>query len=113
MSVWRNAATAALALSVVAAGSAAAQGKNQDKNKAAEDACKIDFSSSDAVRTGYNTITVLQLGASKPDDAKKKLTSVIGDLTKKPPSAKDAMGTDFVLGASYVLLYENLGEPAT
>jgi len=112
MSVWRNAATAALALSVVAAGSAAAQGKNQDKQKAAEDACKIDFSSSDAVRSGYNTITVLQLGASKPDDAKKKLTSVIADLTKKPPSGKDALGTDFVLGASYVLLYENMGEPA-
>lgn len=110
-----NAAAAALVLGLTLAAIPAAQGqdKKNDKDKAAADQCKLDFGSPDALRSGYNTVTILQLGSNKPEDAKRRLKGVVSDLTRSKPSSKDQLPVDFTLGAALVLSYEQLGEPAT
>jgi hypothetical protein len=64
MNVWGRAATWALALGALTATATRAQDKQEGG-----DACSMESVKSGDVRDAYNTVTVLQLGKSKPEDA--------------------------------------------
>lgn len=108
MNVWGRAATWALALGALTATAGRAQDK-QDKQEGG-DACKMESVHSGDVKDAYNTVTVLQLGKSKPDDAKKKLSDAVEDLTKKDDYGDDQLQRDFVLGSALVMWYEQPGQ---
>lgn len=110
MNSWRTAMASALALGFVAAHSAPAQ--NQGKANTADDACKVESASSGDVRSAYNTITILQVAPSKPEDAQKKLRSAVKSLTSKDDYGKDVMARNYALGAALVLWAEQPGVPA-
>jgi len=105
MNVWGRAATWALALGALTATAARAQDKQEGG-----DACNVQSTKSSDVRDAYNSVTVLQLGKSKPEDAKKKLTDAVGSLTKKDDYGKDQMQRDFVLGSALVMWYDQPGQ---
>lgn len=107
MNVWGRAATWALALGALTANAAQAQNKG---DSASGDACKMESVKSDDVKNAYNSVTVLQLGKSKPEDAKKKLTDAVKRLTSKADYGKDQMQRDFVLGSALVMWYEQPGQ---
>lgn len=107
MNVWGRAATWALALGALTATAAQAQDKG---DSAGGDACKMESVKSGEVKDAYNAVTVLQLGKSKPEDAKKKLTGAVKDLTSKADFGKDQMQRNFVLGSVFVMLYEQPGQ---
>lgn len=117
MNAWRKAMFCAMALGLVATGTAQAQrgrGQGQGKQGGAQDnKCNVESASSGQVKNAYNSVTLLQLGGAKPDDAKKKLTSAVKDLTSKPDYGKDQLPRDYALGAALVFWFEQLGEPAT
>ena len=106
MNVWGRAATWALALGALTATAAQAQ----DKNNAGGDACKMESVKSGDVKEAYNAVTVLQLGKSKPEDAKKKLTEAVENLTKKADYGNDQPQRNFVLGSALVMWYEQPGQ---
>jgi tetratricopeptide (TPR) repeat protein len=105
MNVWGRAATWALALGALTATAARAQEKQKTG-----DACSMESVKSSDVKDAYNTVTVLQLGKSKPEDAKKKLADAVGDLTKKDNYGNDQMQRDFVLGSALVMWYDQPGQ---
>ncbi|HEU4585024.1 MAG TPA: FxLYD domain-containing protein [Gemmatimonadaceae bacterium] len=105
MNVWGRAATWALALGALTA----TAGKAQDKQEAGA-ACNMQGVKSGEVKDAYNTVTVMQLGKSKPEDAKKKLGDAVGNLTKKDDFGKDQLQRNFVLGSALVMLYEQPGQ---
>jgi tetratricopeptide (TPR) repeat protein len=105
MNVWGRAATWALALGALTA----TAGQAQDKQEAGA-ACNVQAAKSGDVKDAYNTVTVLQLGKSKPEDAKKKLSDAVGDLTKKSDYGNDQLPRNFVLGSALVMLYEQPGQ---
>jgi len=105
MNVWGRAATWALALGALAATAAQAQDK-----KEGGDACNMESVKSGDVKDAYNTVTVLQLGKSKPEDAKKKLAAAVEDLTKKDDYGNDQMQRNFVLGSALVMWHEQPGQ---
>jgi hypothetical protein len=105
MNVWGRAATWALALGALTATAAGAQDK-----KEGGDACSMESVKSGDVKDAYNSVTVLQLGKSKPEDAKKKLADAIEDLTKKDDYGSDQMQRDFVLGSALVMWSEQPGQ---
>jgi tetratricopeptide (TPR) repeat protein len=105
MNVWGRAATWALALGALAATAAGAQDK-----KAGGDACSMQSVSSGDVKDAYNAVTVLQLGKSKPEDAKKKLAEAVGNLTKKDDYGNDQLQRNLVLGSALVMWYEQPGQ---
>ena len=72
MNVWGRAATWALALGALTA----TAGQAQDKQEAGA-ACNVQAAKSGDVKDAYNTVTVLQIGKSKPEDAKKKLADAV------------------------------------
>jgi tetratricopeptide (TPR) repeat protein len=95
MNVWGRAATWALALGALAATAAGAQDNGE--------ACSMKSVKSGDIRDAYNSVTVLQLGKSKPEDAKKKLTDAVGNLTKKADYGSEQLQRDFVLGSALVM----------
>ena len=105
MNVWGRAATWALALGALTATAARAQDK-----KEGGDACSMQSVKSGDVRDAYNTVTVLQLGKSKPEDAKKKLAEAVEDLTKKDDYGDDQLQRNLVLGSALVMWYEQPGQ---
>ncbi len=105
MNVWGRAATWALALGALTA----TAGRAQDKKEAGT-ACDIQSVKSGDVKEAYNTVTVLQLGKSKPEDAKKKLADAVGDLTKKDDYGNDQLQRNFVLGSALVMWYDQPGQ---
>jgi tetratricopeptide (TPR) repeat protein len=109
MNAWRTAIGFAVALSTLAAGTAAAQGK--DKSKQDDDKCKIDFGANDQVRTAYNNVTVLQIGAAKGADAKKKLQTAVRALTSRPDFGRDQLARNFTLGEALVMWSEQDSVP--
>ncbi|HET7552919.1 MAG TPA: FxLYD domain-containing protein [Gemmatimonadaceae bacterium] len=106
MNVWGRAATWALALGALTATATRAQDKQEGG-----DACSMESVKSGDVRDAYNTVTVLQLGKSKPEDAKKKLSDAVEDLTKKDNYGDDQMQRNLVLGSALVMWYEQPGQP--
>ncbi|HEY9515652.1 MAG TPA: hypothetical protein VIQ74_08245 [Gemmatimonadaceae bacterium] len=108
MNVWRRAATSALALSALAATAASAQ--NKSDSTADESACSMESVKSGQLKDAYNAVTVLQLGKSKPEDARKKLREVVQDLTDKPDYGKDQLQRNFILGSALVMWYEQPGQ---
>ena len=106
MNVWGRAATWALALGALTANAAQAQ----DKSDAGGDSCKMESVKSGDVKEAYNAVTVLQLGKSKPEDAKKKLTDAVKNLTKKADYGSDQPQRNFVLGSALVMWYDQPGQ---
>jgi tetratricopeptide (TPR) repeat protein len=104
MNVWGRAATWALALGALAATAAGAQ------DKAGGDACSMESVKSGDVKDAYNAVTVLQIGKSKPEDAKKKLAEAVGNLTKKADYGSDQLQRNLVLGSALVMWYEQPGQ---
>jgi tetratricopeptide (TPR) repeat protein len=107
MNVWGRAATWALALGALAATTAQAQEKG---DAASGDACNMESVKSGEVKDAFNAVTVLQLGKSKPEDARKKLTEAVKNLTSKADFGKDQMQRNFVLGSALVMWYEQPGQ---
>jgi tetratricopeptide (TPR) repeat protein len=105
MNVWGRAATWALALGALTATAARAQ----DKQKAG-DACSMESVKSGDVKDAYNTVTVLQIGKSKPEDAKKKLADAVGALTKKDDYGNDQLQRNLVLGSALVMWNDQPGQ---
>lgn len=105
MNVWGRAATWALALGALTATAARAQDKQE-----AGDACNMQSVKSGDVKDAYNSVTVLQLGKSKPEDAKKKLSDAVEKLTKKDDYGNDQMQRNFVLGSALVMWYDQPGQ---
>src|SRR5690606_1338942 len=95
----------ALALGALTATAGSAQ-DNQDTGAA----CSMESVKSGDVRDAYNAVTVLQLGKSKPEDAKKKLGGAVEDLTKKGDYGNDQLQRNFVLGSALVMWYEQEGQ---
>lgn len=107
MNARRKAIACSLALSALGTSAAMAQGKNQT---GANDKCAIDFGSSDQVRSAYNNITVLQLSAGKPEEAKKKLRAAVSSLTTNPDRIKDQVARNFALGQALLAWYNVPGQ---
>lgn len=105
MNVWGRAAAWTLALGALTATAAQAQDKD-----AAGDACKMESVKSSEVKDAYNAVTVLQLGKTKPEDAKKKLADAVKNLTKKDDYGKDQLPRDMVLGSALVMWYDQPGQ---
>jgi tetratricopeptide (TPR) repeat protein len=112
MNAWRKAMVCAMALGLLSTKAALAQ-RGGGKQGGGQDKCNVESASSGQVKNAYSSVTLLQLGAAKPDDAKKRLTSAVKDLTSKPDFGKDQMARDYTLGAALVLWYDQLGEPAS
>ncbi len=98
MNVWGRAATWALALGALTA----TAGRAQDEQDTGA-ACSMESVKSGDVRDAYNAVTVLQLGKTKPEDARKKLAGAVEDLTKKDDYGNDQLQRDFVLGSALVM----------
>lgn len=108
MNVWGRAATAALALSALAATAVAAQDTEEAK---VGDACNMETVSSGDIKDAYNTVTILQLGKSDPDDAKKKLRDAVKDLTSKSDYGDDQLQRNLVLGSALVMWADQPSQP--
>jgi tetratricopeptide (TPR) repeat protein len=107
MIIWRTAIASAVTLALLTTGTAGAQ--RDDKSKAGDDKCNIDFGHNDQVRSAYNNVTLLQIGTSKPEDAQKRLKSAVAALTSKPDYGKDQLARNFVLGQALVLWAQQPG----
>lgn len=106
MRVWGRAATWALALGALTV----TAGQAQDKQETGA-ACDVQSAKSGDVKDAYNAVTVLQLGKSKPEDAKKKLSDAVEHLTKKDDYGNDQLPRNFVLGSALVMWYDQPGQP--